>query len=215
MFAGIVEALCPLSSLTDVRGVRQLSVEVPQEFRSSVQFGDSVAVNGVCLTRVEGQRGSLDFQVVRETLERSNLGRLKVGDAVNLERALKFGDRIGGHLVSGHIWTAIPCVEVERDGENRFAWFALDEAYDQYVLHKGFVALDGVSLTVAKVDRESLEKRFAVALIPETRARSRLGALHTGMLVNLEVDAQVQTIVETVTRILCEPGDVPLQNGLK
>ncbi len=214
MFTGIVEALCPVASLKDSQGVRELCVEAPESFSSKIRLGDSVAVNGVCLTKVAGERTSLRFQAVSETLERSNLGHLQEGDTVNLERALKFGDRVGGHLLSGHIWTAIPCIEVECDGDNRFAWFALDEAYARYVLHKGFVALDGVSLTVARVDRESSEKKFGVTLIPETRARTGLGSLRTGILVNLEVDAQVQMIVETVTRILREPGVVPLQNGL-
>lgn len=204
MFTGIVDALSPVDALKDIQGIRHISVEVSKDYADSIYSGDSVAVNGVCLTRVgEGPR-LLGFDVVRETLDHSNLGGLRAGDVVNLERSLKFGERMGGHLVAGHIWRAIPCVELRQDEGNLLAWFALYEDFAPYVLHKGFVALDGVSLTVAKVD--AANQRFAVTLIPETRERTRLGLLKTGDLVNLEVDGQVQAIVETVNRVLAEQG---------
>ena len=209
MFTGIVEALCPILSLKDTQGIRHLSIEVPQDFALSIESGDSVAVNGICLTRTDAESTSLSFQVVRETLERSNLGQLKEGEEVNLERSLKFGDRVGGHLVSGHIWRSIRCRSVKKDGSNQLAWFALDEDFAPFVLHKGFVALDGVSLTVARVEKMPPNPSFAVALIPETRQRTRLGDLQPGTLVNLEVDGQVQAIVETVNRVLGERGFPP------
>lgn len=211
MFTGIVEALCPIISLKDDQGVRRLSIEVGGDYATSIEGGDSVAVNGVCLTRTEMEPTSLSFQVVRETLERSNLGGLQEGEVVNLERALKFGDRVGGHLVSGHIWRSIPCLGVDEDGNNQMAWFALHPDFAPFVLPKGFVALDGVSLTVAEVETAAPNPRFGVALIPETRQRTRLGHLVPGRRVNLEVDGQVQAIVETVNRVLGERG-IPLSN---
>ena len=209
MFTGIVEALCPIRSLRDVQGVRHLSIDVSEDFASTIESGDSVAVNGVCLTRTDAEPTSLSFQVVGETLECSNLGLLNEGEEVNLERSLKFGDRVGGHLVSGHIWRSIPNLALEKDGSNQLAWFALDEDFAPFVLHKGFVALDGVSLTVARVEKMPPNPRFAVALIPETRQRTRLGVLRPGSRVNLEVDGQVQAIVKTVDRILAERGLSP------
>ncbi len=211
MFTGIVEALCPILALRDIRGVRHLSIDVPEDYGSSIQCGDSIAVNGVCLTRTAAEPTSLSVQVVQETLEHSNLGQLNEGEEVNLERSLRFGDRVGGHLVSGHIWCSIPCLVLEKDGNNQLAWFALDDDFAPFVLHRGFVALDGVSLTVARVDQQPPDPRFAVALIPETRQRTRLGDLKPGSRVNLEVDGQVQAIVETVNRVLGEQG-CPLSN---
>lgn len=208
MFTGIVEAWCPIRSLKDIQGVRCLSIEVAQDFSSSIESGDSVAVNGVCLTRVGQEQNSLCFEVVRETLDCSNLGLLREGEKVHVERSLRFGGRVGGHLVAGHVWRSIPCVGLQMSDGNQLAWFALDEDFAPYVLHKGFVALDGVSLTVAKVDRRPPDPKFAVTLIPETRERTGLGVLEPGKFVNLEVDGQVQAIVETVNRVLAE-GELP------
>ena len=182
-----------------------MTVHASADFASSVAAGDSVSVNGVCLTRVgSASTATLEFDVVQETLARSNLGSLQVGDRVNVERALQFGDRLGGHLVSGHVWSTESCLDIEQHDDNQLVWFSLERASAPYVLHKGFVALDGVSLTVARIDHHAEDPRFAVTLIPETRERTRLGTLSRGDLVNLEVDAQVQAIVDTVRRVLAE-----------
>lgn len=206
MFTGIVEALCPLQGVTDAQGLRRLSVEVSSHIANSVTDGDSVSVNGVCLTLAVKSANLLEFDVVRETLERSNLSRLGPGDLVNVERSLRYGDPIGGHLLSGHIWSCIRCTGVEREGENFFAWFALKPDYRPYVLPKGFVALDGVSLTVASVEPD--HGQFGVSLIPETRRRTRFSHLDCQDLVNLELDSQTQAIVDTVERVL-EARDAP------
>lgn len=210
MFTGIIEALCAVHALAETGGIRRISVRVPESYSSSIDAGDSVAVNGVCLTRTGPARQEmLEFDVVAETLSRSNLGALVEGDHVNLERALRFGDHLGGHLVSGHVWSTTSCLAVEQQGENRMAWFSLDEESTPYVLHKGFVALDGTSLTVAKLAHDEDRAKFAVTLIPETRERTRLGALRQGDRINLEVDGQVQAIVDTVRQVLGQ-SDSPL-----
>ncbi len=209
MFTGIVEALVPLLEVQESGGIRCLSVAAPAPLLASVKRGDSVAVNGVCLTRTDASAHRLQFEVVRETLERSNLAEMQAGDKVHLESSLKFGDAIGGHLVAGHVWNAIPCIAIEQDADNRFVWFALDDEYSRYILHKGFVALDGVSLTVARVEPYAAVPRFGVTLIPETLARTRFAWLQPGMKVNLEVDSQTQAIVETVERVLNERSGAP------
>jgi len=210
VFTGIVEVLSPVRSVAENGGVLRLSVGAPSEFALSVAAGDSVAVNGVCLTRVNAAPSeTLEFDVVQETCLRSNLGALCAGDQVNLERWLCFGARLGGHLVAGHVWSTETCLAVERDDDNCLAWFSLGPASVPYMLHKGFVALDGVSLTVARIEHGNTGSTFAVSLIPETRQRTRFGALEEGDQVNLEVDAQAQAIVDTVMRVLADmPGDV-------
>ena len=194
-----------MCALSDAGGVRRIGIEVTPEYASSVAAGDSVAVNGVCLTRTDISASSvLEFDVVQETLDRSNLGLLAVGDLVNVERALRFGARLGGHIVAGHIWNTVTCLAVEEDEGNRLLWCSLARNSVPYVLHKGFVALDGVSLTVAKLESGDEHSKFAVTLIPETRQRTRLGSVSPGDQVNLEVDGQVQAIVETVERVLAQ-----------
>ena len=196
-------------ALKRVGGVRRIAIDAPKGFGTSIAAGDSVAVNGVCLTRVNRDPSDvLEFDVVQETLFRSNLGDLQEGDQVNLERALRFGDRLGGHLVAGHVWSTEVCLSIEEDGESHLLWFSLGATSAPYVLHKGFVALDGVSLTVARIEHKDAGSKFAVALIPETRQRTRLGTIGEGMRVNLEVDSQVQAIVETVKRVLEQSPDL-------
>jgi len=205
VFTGIIEALSSVRAVSDAAGVRQLVVEAPFDFATSIAAGDSVSVNGVCLTRVNAASSdSLQFDVVQETLSRSNLGAVQQGDRVNLERALRFGERLGGHLLAGHVWSTETCLAIEQQDENRLVWFSLAAMHVPYVLHKGFVALDGVSLTVARIERGEGGSKFAVTLIPETRQRTRLGEICEGDHVNLEVDAQAQAIVDTVTRVLAE-----------
>ena len=208
MFTGIVEALCPVREVSDAQGRRRISIQLPSELASSVAEGDSVSVNGVCLTLVARECPLLHFDVVQETLNRSNLSLLSPADEVNVERSLRYGDRIGGHLLSGHIWSCVPCTRIEWDGDNIDAWFALESDIRPYLLPKGFVALDGVSLTIAAVEHEGESPEFSVSLIPETRRRTRFGSLCAGQVVNLELDAQTQAIVDTVTRLMAEryPG---------
>lgn len=209
MFTGIVEALSSVCAITEADGVRRMCIDAPADFAVSVASGDSVSVNGVCLTRVNSAASeALEFDVVQETLFRSNLRALQEGDKVNLERALRFGDRLGGHLTSGHVWSTETCLALERDGENLVAWFSLQSTSAPYVLHKGFVALDGVSLTIARIERHDAVAKFAVSLIPETRQRTRFGELREGDCVNLEVDTQTQAVVDTVRSMLANQPDV-------
>jgi riboflavin synthase len=158
--------------------------------------GDSVAVNGVCLTATAADGGWFDAEAMNETLSRSSLGRLEVGALVNLELPLRVGDRLGGHLVQGHVDGVGRVDSVATEGFSRRVRIEADAGILRYVVEKGSITVDGVSLTVAGVDPGS----FTVSLIPETVARTNLGAAERGTEVNLEVDVLAKYVEQAVRR---------------
>ena len=178
------------------------TVELPEDMAGGLQTGASVAHNGCCLTVTEANGRTARFDLMAETLDKTNLGRLKAGDLVNLERAARFGDEIGGHLMSGHITATTEILLIERTEHNTTMHFALPAALKPYILPKGFVGLDGCSLTIGSVGEDS----FCVHLIPETLRRTLFGTRQAGDTVNLEIDPQTQAVVETVGRILAAKG---------
>ncbi len=144
------------------------------------------------------EKDVISFDLMKETLRVTNLGNLKVGDSVNLERAARFGDEIGGHLMSGHVICQAEIVKILTSENNRQIWFKMPDALMKYVLYKGFIGIDGISLTIGEVSKG----RFCVHLIPETLERTTLGAKRLGDSVNIEIDPQTQAIVDTVERVL-------------
>lgn len=183
MFTGLVEASSAVRTLRRQPGGARLEVEAPDEFEG-VARGESVCVSGVCLTAVPGAGGTLAFDVSAETLARSTLGALRPGDTVNLERALAVGGRLGGHVVQGHVDATAEVTRLESSGGFWTLAVRLDEGWARYVVEKGSIALDGVSLTVASLGGEEL----AVAVIPETYCATNLSRRRPGDLVNVEVD---------------------------
>lgn len=181
---------------------RTHTVELPEDMAGGLQTGASVAHNGCCLTVTETDGRTARFDLMAETLDKTNLGRLKAGDLVNLERAARFGDEIGGHLMSGHITATTEILRIERTEHNTTMHFALPAALKPYILPKGFVGLDGCSLTIGSVGEDS----FCVHLIPETLRRTLFGTRQAGDTVNLEIDPQTQAVVDTVSRILAAKG---------
>ena len=183
MFTGIVRERGRVESVDgDAEGVR-LVVDAPAT-AAQITLGDSVAVSGVCLTVVAADNGALAFDAVPETLRRSSLAQLGPGDAVNLEPALRAGEPLGGHYVQGHVDGVGRVREIETEGEGLRIWIDPPTDLLRYLVDKGSVAVEGVSLTVADVDAEG----FAVALVPFTLAETTLGRLSEGAVVNLEVD---------------------------
>ena len=181
MFTGIVEEVGRAAGREGAR----LWVSAREVLAAGSEIGQSVAVNGVCLTVVERRAGELGFDLGPETLERSALGDLAPGDPVNLERALRLGGFVGGHLVQGHVDGVGVVAHLEREGETaRLAIQWRDPALAGLLIPKGSVAVDGVSLTVARLDRDA----FEVMLIPHTLAQTTLGAAGRGRRVNLEMD---------------------------
>jgi riboflavin synthase len=194
MFTGLVETTARVRRVDpDGDGVR-LEVETP--LAAELAQGDSIAVNGVCLTAVEPGNGRFKADVMAETLRRSSLGPLAEGDQVNVELPLRAGDRLGGHVVQGHVDGVGTVEDVREEGFARIVRIAADTALLRYVVEKGSIAVDGVSLTVAEVD----DGGFTVSLIPETLERTTLGLAAPGRVVNLEVDVLAKYVEKLVTR---------------
>jgi riboflavin synthase len=202
VFTGIVQGLCRVAAVTDEPGLRRLQLQL-DDLANGLQLGASVAVNGTCLTATFVEKGRVGFDVIRESIARSNLGELAVGDLVNVERSLKFGDEIGGHVLSGHVADVVTVAQIDTGPGERTVWFDVPHEWLAFLFHKGFVALDGASLTIAAIERE--RGRISVSLIPETIERTTLGRVVVGDRVNLEIDVQTQTIVSTVERLLNDP----------
>ncbi|MDO4696614.1 MAG: riboflavin synthase subunit alpha [Neisseria sp.] len=200
MFTGIVQGMGEIAAAEGGEDFRTLTVCLPDGLADGLIPGASVAHNGCCLTVTQTDGDTARFDVMGETLARTNLGRLKTGDKVNIERAARFGDEIGGHVMSGHIMTTAEILRVEQNGRNRTVWFALPECAAPYVFAKGFVGLDGCSLTVG----ETADGAFNVHLIPETLERTLFGTRQAGDCVNLEIDAHTQAVVDTVARVMAE-----------
>lgn len=184
MFTGIVEEVGTIVAVTDLpEHARRLRIQGPLVV-SDAAPGDSICVNGVCLTVVEPGSGEFSADVMSETLRRSSLGAVQVGSQVNLERAMAAGDRFGGHIVSGHV-DGMATVMDRVDAEHwRILTLSIPEGLNRLIVEKGSITLDGVSLTVASVGADT----FTVSLIPTTLAETTLGTLRTGTDVNVEVD---------------------------
>jgi riboflavin synthase len=201
MFTGLVEALGRVERVVEEGPGRRLTLAWPGE-AGALALGESVAVNGCCLTvvAVALADGPEEFEVQAgpETLLRTNLGGLGAGDPVNLERALRVGDRLGGHFVQGHIDTTAVLRERRSEGEWEFFGFAIDPAWTPLMVPKGSIAVDGVSLTLVDVAADA----FSIMLIPHTLAATTLGTLEPGARVNIETDM----LARHVARLLDASG---------
>jgi len=191
VFTGIVEELGEITAVEQVPDAARLTVRGPV-VTSDAKHGDSIAVSGVCLTVVDVFGSEFTVDVVHETLERSRLATIAVGDPVNLERATAVGDRLGGHIMQGHVDGT--GVFLTRD-ETGLTTFALPEGLSRYIVEKGSIAVDGISLTVASVTNDE----FSVALIPTTLELTTLGRAQPGDPVNLEVDVLAKYVEKLAT----------------
>jgi len=202
MFTGLVEGLARVLDLVPEGNALRLTIEVPDEFCRDGRIGDSVAINGCCLTvvTIDGNRWS--FQAGDETLAKTNLGGLSVGDPVNVERPLTAGGRLGGHFVQGHVDGVGTVTRIERDGEWTRMWFAVPEPLALHLVPKGSVAVDGVSLTVVDVEANT----FSVALIPHTLQVTTLGSRTVGSRVNIETDILGKYVQKMLEARLGTPG---------
>jgi riboflavin synthase len=198
MFTGIVQGVAEVVEATRSQGLLRLVLALPEGRADGLVPGASVSVGGTCLTAVAIDGRRVAFDCIDETLRRTTLGSLGVGGRVNVERAARFGDEIGGHLLSGHVVGTMGIARRSEVEGNLTLEFVGVGAPLRYVLPKGYVAVDGCSLTVGDVGADG----FTVHLIPETRRITTLGELRPGDRANLEVDAQTQAVVDTVERVL-------------
>jgi riboflavin synthase len=200
MFTGIVKGTARVAEIEDRGEFRRLHLAFPAGSLSGLERGASVAISGVCLTAVEHQGDVATFDVIDETLRRTTLGARAPGDLVNFERAARFGDEIGGHLLSGHVWGTAEIVDRQDSADNCALELGVAPGLAKYVLEKGYIGIDGASLTIGVVDRA--RGTFRLHLIPETLAVTTLGSARVGDRVNVEVDAMTQAVVDTVERVL-------------
>ena len=203
MFTGIVQECAQVEQVSLQDGVLRLELALSPERCAGLVGGASVAVNGTCLTVARQQGTRIGFDVIAETLRLTNLASLQAGSRVNVERSATFADEIGGHRVSGHVSGTTQVLERRDQEANRVLRFALDDDWSRFLFHKGFVALDGASLTISALDRE--EGWFEVSLIPETLQRTLFGGRDVGDVINVEVDSETVAVVETVERVLADP----------
>jgi len=212
VFTGIVQGSCPVVRIEDRAGNRTLTVALPAGLRDGLAVGASVSVAGVCLTVTGFDRMGVTFDAIKETQERTTLGRLHQGDRVNVERSARAGDEIGGHEVSGHVDGTAEIAAVDREPGRHVLTFRAPRQLLRYVFPKGFVALDGCSLTVVDVDRAAAPRddadsgagTFTVHLIPETLRMTTFGEKRAGDRVNLEIERRTQAIVDTVRDVVRE-----------
>jgi riboflavin synthase len=200
MFTGIVQGIAHISAIVDRPGLRSFVISWPAGFADGLAVGASVAVDGVCLT-VTAMQGdaAASFDVVQQSLSLTSLGSLQVGSAVNVERAAKDGAEIGGHPLSGHIDVQATLAEIRRPPNNHVMRLTLPAPWMRYVFAKGYIAVNGASLTVAEARREADGSGwFEVWLIPETLRMTTFAEKTEGSRLNLEIERQTQVFVDTV-----------------
>lgn len=198
MFTGLVEALGTVRDVSSDGIGTLVRIEEPT-IAADLPLGASIAINGVCLTVIAADSQSFSFQAGPETLNLTNLGELRPGIKVNLERSLRLGDRLGGHIVQGHVDGVGRIVKRDRQGEWETVWFTCASALTRQMIRKGSITVDGVSLTLVDVAAD----RFSVALIPHTMAVTTLGFKQPGDSVNLEIDMFAKYVFRYLEPLAC------------
>lgn len=200
MYTGIVQGVGVIIDIIDQDKLRTYKVKLPEKLTQHIEIGASIANDGCCLTVTDFKDDWVTFDIMQETLALTTLGDKNINDLVNIERSAKYGDEIGGHIMSGHISCTATIVDIKKTATNCQMTLELPPKFTKYVLYKGFIGIDGASLTVGDV----MDNRFKINLIPETLAITTLDSKKVGDRVNIEIDSQTQAIVDTVERVLAE-----------
>lgn len=200
MFSGIVQGQAQVKIVEDKPQFRTVHVALPTTAVEGLIVGASVAIDGVCLTVTEISGTTAVFDVMGETLSKTTLGNLGAGSFVNFERSLRVSDEVGGHQLSGHVDGVAEVVSINRPENNVVLTCQAPECFRKYIFNKGFIALNGVSLTLSAVDL--VKGTFEIWLIPETLRVTTFGKVSVGDKLNVEIDRATQAIVETVERFL-------------
>lgn len=200
MYTGIVQDTFKIVKLDKKPGLHTLTLEFTSELLDGLKIGSSVGLDGVCFTVVSIEGNLVKFDAMQETLDKTTIGLRNQGDLINIERSAKAGDEIGGHILSGHVHDTASIINMEESENNLVISFKISEKWSKYIFTKGFLAINGCSLTVADMDKES--GVFKVFFIPETLRKTTFGVLKLGDKVNIEIDGQTQIIVDTIENIL-------------
>lgn len=203
MFTGIVQGVAQIIDILDQDKLRTYKIKLPCHLTQDLQIGASIANDGCCLTVTGFDQDWVSFDIMQETLALTTLGNKKLNDFVNIERSAKYGDEVGGHIMSGHISCMATIANIKKTATNCQITLELPRQFMKYVLYKGFIGVDGASLTVGEVNNNG----FNIHLIPETLAITTFGTKKVGDRVNIEIDSQTQAIVDTVERILAAKGN--------
>ncbi len=199
MFTGIVNGKATVFSIDKKKKIYSLRVELPAILSKNLKLGASVAHNGCCLTIKKIDNNYIMCDVIEETLKRTNLGTLNAGDVINIERSVKYGDEIGGHIVSGHITNTAEVTKIFKSDNNYILWLKIKNLQlMKYIFYKGFICIDGISLTISNI----IKNEFCVNLIPQTLLSTAIGKKKNGSIVNVEIDFYTQTIVDTTERLI-------------
>ncbi len=197
MFTGIIQGIGTVVSIKEKKSVNSVSIEMGEN-STNLKNGASVSIDGVCLTVVKKVDTTITFDVIQETLNRTTLASLKKSDIVNIERALKIGDELGGHLLSGHIMSTAEVLDYKKIGEGVDIKISVNNKLRPYIMEKGYISIDGISLTIGEVFNEY----FSLHLIPETLERTNISSKKRGKLVNVEIDSMTQAVVATVSKMM-------------
>ena len=198
MFSGIVSGLGSIKSIKKKVDIVSIEIKAPKNFSKKLQKGASVSVDGVCLTAKNSNSDNIKFDVIEETLSRSTLSNLVKGQKVNLERSITSSTEIGGHLMSGHIYGVAKVTDLKIKESSTDMKISIPKGTGKYILEKGYIGINGCSLTVGKVNKSS----FNIHLIPETLEVTNLASLEKNQFINLELDQNTVSIVDTVERVL-------------
>tara|TARA_B100000941_G_C28492136_1_gene548582 strand:- start:775 stop:1389 length:615 start_codon:yes stop_codon:yes gene_type:complete len=198
MFSGIVQGKGKILKIVSKKNHISLEISAPKNFNKRLKKGASISVNGICLTSLDDGEKSLKFDVINETLSKTNISKASKGSIVNLERSITASTEIGGHLMSGHIHFAGKVEKVLTKNTNKDVQIKFPKKYKEYIFEKGYIGVNGCSLTLGKINNNS----FFVHLIPETLSVTNLNTLKKGSQVNIEIDQNTIAIVETVKNSL-------------
>lgn len=201
MFTGLIEELGKINSIR--KGTSSAVLDISAEMASEIKIGESIAVNGVCLTAITTSNTSFQAEVMEETLQKTNLGDLKPGSGVNLERALQIGNRLDGHLVSGHVDGTGVIESISTKDIAKVIKISAGDDILRYLIPKGSIAIDGISLTLIEIE----DNYFTVSLIPHTRKMTTLGIKKIGDTVNLEIDTLAKYVAKFMENITAAPDN--------
>lgn len=196
VFTGIVEGTGIISKIIRKENLSSMIIQTSSEFNKGIQVGASVCVDGVCLTATKINLDSLEFDVIIETLNVTTLGDIRTNSVVNIERSMKLGDEIGGHIISGHVFDTVIIKEINKPKNNYILTLKCKSRLQKYIFSKGYISLNGISLTIGEVDK--INNTFTVYLIPETLRLTNIIHKVVGDSINIEIETQTRNTVDTI-----------------